>query len=138
MNSKTIVIIAGILSIMATILWLIALITANITIFLISLALVIINAIMAFKNFNSIKEYFNSELFNGRFQEDERTDFIDSKASTATLGISVTIIIYVAVGILVLRNTYPDLVMAGYTLVIATIFILLTHIITTNYYKHIY
>jgi hypothetical protein len=138
MNSKTIVIMAGILSIMATILWLIALITANITIFLISLVLVIINAIIAFKNFNSIKEYFNSELFNGRFQEDERTDFIDSKASTATLGISVTIIIYTAVGILVLRNTYPDLVMAGYTLVIAGIFILLTHIITTKYYKHIY
>lgn len=138
MNSKTLVIIISMISIVASILWLIALITANIKIFVISLVLLIINLIIAFKNLNSIKEYFNSNFLSGRFQEDERTDFIDNKASAATLGISVATILYVAIGILVLRNTYPNLVMSGYTLVIAAIFILITHIITTKYYKHIY
>ena len=99
MNSKTLVIIISMISIVASILWVIALITANIKIFVISLVLVIINLIIAFKNLNSIKEYFNSNFLSGRFQEDERTDFIDSKASTATLGISVATIIYVAIGI---------------------------------------
>lgn len=138
MNSKTLVIIISMISIVSSILWLIALITANIKIFVISLVLLIINIIIAFKNLNSIKEYFNSNFLSGRFQEDERTDFIDNKASVATLGISVATILYVAIGILVLRNTYPNLVMSGYTLVIAAIFILITHIITTKYYKHIY
>lgn len=139
MNSKTKVIIICALSLIESILTLISLITANITIFLIALVMVLINLIFAFKNFELLQKYFTSDMFcSGRFQEDERTNFIDNKASTATLGISVATIIYVAVGILVLRNTHPELQMVGYTLVATIMGILMIHIITTKHYKHQY
>lgn len=139
MDDKTKVIIMCVLSLIESILCLIALITANMTIFLISLVMIVLELIIVLKYFELLKKYFNSNVFcSGRFQEDERTNFIDNKASTATLGISIATIIYVSIGILVLRNTYPELLTVGYTLIATIMLVLLIHVITTQYYKHQY
>ncbi len=139
MNNKNIMIMITSLSIINTLILVISLITANITIFIMSILLNLINIVLAFKNRKILLNYVNSDLFcKGRFKEDERSYLIKNKANDLTLGISLTTIIYFALGIFVLRNTYSNLLLIGYTLIVTAIFITIIQIISTRYYNHYY
>jgi len=70
--------------------------------------------------------------------EDERTHLINEKASNMAFGISLGIIFYVGVAIVALRNSYPQLTLAGYTLFAVTALVLVIYFLSTVYYNRKY
>lgn len=129
-------IIVIITSICSTILWILGLISGNFLIFIISLIVLVLTILIAIKNFDEIEEFFSKK--DGIKITDERTKLINEKASTATIGITVAILLYGAIGILTLRNVYPNLVPTAYFLIAIFIIILIINLIAKQYYKHKY
>jgi uncharacterized membrane protein len=70
--------------------------------------------------------------------EDERTQLINEKASTMTLGIFIAVIIYVGIIILALRNSFPEWTLTGYTLIGSAVVCLAIYGISRIYYSRKY
>ncbi len=112
--------------------WVSGLILANVT--LVVLALIITIAILpvVYVLRDDIKEMFQRD---DKIVEDERTQLINEKSSTITLGAYIGAIIYVGLIIVSLRNVYPQYLFTGYVLLITALFGLILSIISRIYYK---
>lgn len=119
-----------------TALWVVGLILGNI--YLVALAIVMLVVIIPVIY---VKRDKLDEMFKGKGDlifEDERTHLINEKASNMALGISTAVLIYVAVVIVALRNNYPQLSMAGYTLFAVVAFYLVVYFLSRQYYGRKY
>ena len=89
-----------------TALWVVGLVIGNIYLVLLAfiILLMVIPVIYVYRD--NLKEIFQGDPTV--IVEDERTQLINEKAATMTLGISVAVLIYVAVVVIALRNSYPQ------------------------------
>jgi uncharacterized membrane protein len=121
-----------IVSVFITALWIAGLILGNI--FIIALAIVLLMAlgVVLYLHKDNLKEIFqgNSDVI----VEDERTQLINEKAATMTLGIFVAVIIWVAIIIMALRGTYPQYLPVAYTLFASGIFCFVLYFGSRAYY----
>ncbi len=136
MNLKTLGNALKITSGFITALWVVGLIVGNIS--LVALAIVMLFVIIPVVY---VKRDKLDEMFKGKDDliiEDERTHLINEKASNMALGISLAIIIYVGVIIVALRNSYPQLTLAGYTLFAVAALFLVIYSLSGIYYRRKY
>lgn len=120
----------------STALWVVGLILGNI--YLVALAIVILIIIIpvVYSKRDKLDEMFKGK--DDLIIEDERTHLINEKASNMAFGISLGIIFYVGVAIVALRNSYPQLTLAGYTLFAVTALVLAIYFLSTVYYNRKY
>ncbi len=125
-----------ILSVFITGLWFAGLILANI--YVIALAIILLGAegIVLYINRDNLKEIFQGD--STAIIEDERTQLINEKASTMTLGILIAVMIYACVIIVALRNSYPQFQQAGYTLFAVAVFCFVLYFSSRAYYMRKY
>ena len=136
MNLKTLGNALKITSGFITALWVVGLIVGNIS--LVALAIVMLFVIIPVVY---VKRDKLDEMFKGKDDliiEDERTHLINEKASNMAFGISLGIIFYLGVVIVALRNSYPQLTLAGYTLFAVTALVLAIYFLSTVYYNRKY
>jgi uncharacterized membrane protein len=133
MNLKTLRNILIIASAIQTILWLAGLILADVTLVILALIITIAVLPVVYIHRDDITEMFRRD--NDKIVEDERTQLINEKSSTITLGALVGTIIYVGLIIVSLRNVYPQYLFTGYVLLITALFGLILSIISRKYYK---
>ena len=136
MNLKTLRNILIVTSAIQTVLWVVGLILANVT--LVILALIITIAVLptVYIHRNDITEMFQRD--SDKIVEDERTQLINEKSSTIALGAFIGSIIYIGLIIVSLRNIYPQFLFTGYVLLITAIFGILLSILSRTYYKRRY
>ncbi|HHY00477.1 MAG TPA: DUF2178 domain-containing protein [Methanothermobacter sp.] len=120
----------------STALWVVGLILGNI--YLVALAIVILIIIIpvVYSKRDKLDEMFKGK--DDLIIEDERTHLINEKASNMAFGISLGIIFYMGVAIVALRNSYPQLTLAGYTLFAVTALVLVIYFLSTVYYNRKY
>ncbi len=136
MNLKTLGNALKITSGFITALWVVGLILANFYLVLLAIMMLIIIIPVVYVKRDKLDEMFKGK--DDPIIEDERTHLINEKASNMALGISLAIIIYVAVVIVALRNTYPQLTLAGYTLFAVAALFLVIYFLSTTYYGRKY
>jgi uncharacterized membrane protein len=136
MNQKTLRNILITTSAIQTVLWVTGLIFANITLVLLALIVVIAVLPLVYIHRDNIGEMFQRD--KDKIMEDERTQLINEKSSTMTLGALLGTIIYVGVIIVSLRNIYPEYLLSGYVLLITALYGLILNIISRTYYKRKY
>jgi uncharacterized membrane protein len=138
-EAKTKAIIATIASSIITTLWVLGLLFADIRFFIVSMAILSITIIFAIKNFKEINEFFkNFKTKDGNIIEDERTEYIEERASVPAFGSVLAINIYAGIAIITLRNSYPQYTTMAYAFFFTGIIGLLTFSITRIYYKKKY
>ncbi|MCQ2972969.1 MAG: DUF2178 domain-containing protein [archaeon] len=130
MNPTVKVIIMSAISVLCTILGIIGIITTDILYYIIALILTCIKLPLVYKNRDNLDSFFSKR--NGKTIEDERTKLLDGKASNATLGITIALIINIVVVILILRNVYPFLMSTAIILIVILIISLISYVITKN------
>ena len=135
MNQNSLKIILILTSAVQTVLWVSGLILANVNLVISALIIVIAILPLVYIHRNDISEMFQS---GNEIVEDERTQLINDKSSTITLGVLIGTIIYVGLIIVSLRNVYPQFLFTGYTLLITALFGLIIFIISNSYYKRRY
>lgn len=117
-------------------LWIAGLILANIYIIILALVLLIALSMVLYIHRDHLKEIFQSD--NDLIVEDERTQLINEKAATMTLGIFLAVIIWLGIVIMALRNSYPQFQVIAYTLFAAAIFCFILYFISRIYYNRKY
>lgn len=125
-----------ILSVFITGLWVAGLILANIYIILFAIILLSAEGIVLYINRDKLKEIFQGD--SKVIVEDERTQLINEKAATMTLGILIAVIIYAGIIIVALRSSYPEFLQSGYTLFIVGIFCFILYFLSRFYYTQKY
>ena len=135
MNFKKQGMILKITSAFATGLWVAGLIIGSIYLVLLAILIVIIEIPIIYIKRDYLKEMFQGD---GNVVEDERTQLINEKASTMTLGIFIAVIIYVGIIILALRNSFPEWTLTGYTLIGSAVVCLAIYGISHIYYSRKY
>lgn len=133
MNLKTLGNALKITSGFITALWVVGLIVGNIYLVLLAIMMLIIIIPVVYVKRDKVDEMFRGK--DDHIVEDERTHLINEKASNMAFGISLAIIIYVAVVIVALRNSYPQLTLAGYTLFAVTALFLVIYFLSRVYYN---
>lgn len=125
-----------ILSVFITGLWIVGLILVNIYVIILALILLIALSIVLYVHRDNLKEIFQGD--SSAIVEDERTQLINEKAATMTLGIFLAVIIWVEIVIFALKNSYPQFLQAGYTLFSAAIFCFILYFSARAYYGRKY
>lgn len=134
MNEKNLKILFILASMIQSVLWIVGLLFANIWFVFAAIIVVIIILPLVYMHRNDI-----SGMFQGKdIMEDERTELINEKSSTVTLGALIGIILYAGLVIISLRNIYPDIQLAGYTLFATAVLALIINMISRVYYKRKY
>lgn len=133
MNQKNLRNILIITSMIQTILWVTGLILANVALVILALIVTITILPIVYIHRDEISEIFQRD--SNQIVEDERTQLINEKSSTITLGALIGTIIYVGLIIVSLRNVYPQYLITGYVLLITALFGLILSIISRTYYK---
>lgn len=134
MNEKNLKILFILASMIQSVLWVVGLLLANIWFVLAAIIVVLITLPLVYIHRNDI-----SEMFQGKdIMEDERTELINEKSSTVTLGALIGIILYAGLIIISMRNSYPDIQLAGYTLFATAVLALIINTISRIYYKRRY
>jgi len=125
-----------ILSVFISGLWIAGLLLANIYIIIIAIVLLIALSSVLYIHRDNLEELFqgNSNII----VEDERTQLINEKAATMTLGILIAVAIYIGIIIIALRNNYPQFLLAGYTLLLAALFCFILYFASRAYYSRKY
>lgn len=125
-----------ILSVFITGLWFAGLILANI--YVIAVAIILLSAlgIVLYINRDHLGEIFQGD--SKVIVEDERTQLINEKASTMTLGILIAVMIYVGIILIAIRSSYPQFLQAGYTLFAAAVFCFILYFTSRAYYTRKY
>jgi uncharacterized membrane protein len=117
-----------------SVLWILGLLFANIWLIIAAIIVVLLVLPMVYKHKDEI-----SGMFQGKnIMEDERTELINEKSSTVTLGVVIATVLYMGLMIVSLRNSFPDLQLAGYTLFATAVFALIINVISRMYYKRRY
>jgi len=125
-----------ILSVFITGLWIVGLILGNIYIIILAIILLIAISMVLYLHRDNLEEIFQGD--STVIVEDERTQLINEKAATMTLGILAAIIIWVAIVIFAIRNNYPQYLPVGYTLSAVAIFCFLLYFSSRAYYSRKY
>jgi len=134
MNKRSLKITFVLASVVQSVLWIFGLLFANIWFVLAAIIVVLIILPLVYRHRDDI-----STMFQGKnILEDERTELINEKSSTVTLGVLIATILYVGLIIVSLRNSFPDLQLAGYTLFATAVFALIVNTISRLYYKRRY
>lgn len=134
MNEKSLKILFILASMVQSVLWILGLIFANIWFVIAAIIIVLIILPLVYRHKNDI-----SSMFQGKnIVEDERTELINEKSSTVTLGVLIGTILYIGLIIISMRNSFPDLQLAGYTLFATAVFALIINVISRVYYKRRY
>ncbi|MEA4957022.1 hypothetical protein SDC9_07568 [bioreactor metagenome] len=136
MESKIKVIITIILSTLVTFTWVLGIIFANFNLFIVSMILFIIVLIPTIKYYKELDEFFKSR--NEEIIEDERTRYIDEKASLPAFGSVMAIVIYVAIAIFTLRNVYPEYIIIAYAFSFTAFIGIIIYLISRTYFKRRY
>ncbi|HMK54188.1 MAG TPA: DUF2178 domain-containing protein [Methanobacteriaceae archaeon] len=121
-----------ILSVFISALWIAGLILGNIFIILLAIILLISLGAVLYIHKDNLKEIFqgNSDVII----EDERTQLINEKSATMTLGIFLAVIIWIAIIITALRGIYPQYLLVAYTLFAVGIFCFVLYFGSRAYY----
>ncbi|MDO8871092.1 MAG: DUF2178 domain-containing protein [Methanobacteriaceae archaeon] len=135
MNLKKQGMILKIVSAFVTGLWVAGLIIGSIYLVLLAILVVIIEIPIIYIKRDNLKDMFQGD---GNVVEDERTQLINEKASTMTLGIFIAVIIYVGIIILALRNSFPEWTLTGYTLIGSAVVCLVIYGISRIHYSRKY
>jgi Predicted membrane protein len=125
-----------ILSVFITGLWIAGLILANIYIIILAVVLLVALSSVLYVHRDNLKEIFQSD--SNVIVEDERTQLINEKAATMTLGSLIAVMIYVGIIIVALRNSYPQFLQAGYTLFAVVLSCFILYFASRAYYTHKY
>lgn len=125
-----------ILSVFISGLWIAGLILANIYIIILAIVLLIALGIVLYLHRDNLKEIFQGD--STVIVEDERTQLINEKAATMTLGILIAVIIYAGIIIVALRNSYPHLLQAGYIMFAVAFFCFILYFGSRAYYSRKY
>lgn len=125
-----------ILSVFITSLWVAGLILGNISIIIVAILLLAALSAVLYIHRDNLKEIFQGD--SNIIIEDERTQLINEKAATMTLGILIAVIIYAAIIITALRNSYPQFLEVGYTLFMVAIFCFILYFSSRAYYSRKY
>lgn len=125
-----------ILSVFISGLWFAGLILGNIYVIILAIILLSALGIVLYIHRDNLKEIFQGD--STVIIEDERTQLINEKAATMTLGILIAVIIYAGIIIVALRNSYPQFLQAGYTLFIVGIFCFILYFSSRAYYTRKY
>ncbi len=136
MNLRNQGIILKIVSVFVTGLWVAGLIIGSIYLVLLAILIVLVEIPIVYLKRDNLKAMFLKS--DGNVVEDERTLFINEKASSMTLGIFIAVIIYVAIIILALRNSFPEWTLTGYTLLGSAVSCLVIYGISRLYYSRKY
>jgi len=137
METKTIVIIAIIISTCSTLLWVLGLIFARFDLFILAIIISIISLISLKKKYlDQIAEFFSKR--DGEVIDDERSQYIEAKSSTLSFGALIAVSIYSAVAIFTLRNTYPQYIDLAYPFLIIVVIGFVVNMISKTYYKRKY
>jgi uncharacterized membrane protein len=135
-KTKTIVIIAIILSSTTTLLWVLGLTFANINLFILSMIVLVISIIPTIKYYKNITEFFKRS--NGEVVADERKEHIEEKAAVPAFTSMLAVSIYSGVAIFTLRNVYPQYTILAYAFIIMGIVGFIAFTISRMYYKRKY
>lgn len=119
-----------------SVLWIAGLIFANVTLVILALIIIIAVLPLVYIHRDDISEMFQRD--SSKIVEDERTQLINDKSSTLTLGVLLATIIYAGLIIVSMRNVYPQFLITGYALLITAFYGLLISIISLTYYKRRY
>lgn len=125
-----------ILSVFITGLWIAGLLLANIYIIILAIVFLIALGTVLYIHRDNLKEIFQKD--SNAIVEDERTQLINEKAATMTLGVLIAVIIYAGIIIVALRNSYPQFLQAGYTLFIVALFCFILYFSSRIYYSRKY
>ena len=125
-----------ILSVFITGLWVAGIILSNIYIILLALLFLIALSIVFYTHRDNLKEIFQGD--DSVIVEDERTQLINEKAATMTLGTLIAIIIWIGIVLIALRNSYPQYLEVGYTLFGVAIMCFVVYFIARIYYSRKY
>jgi uncharacterized membrane protein len=121
-----------IFSVFITGLWIAGLILGNISIITLAIILLIALSVVLYIHRDNLQEIFQTD--SNIIVEDERTQLINEKAATMTFGIFVAVIIYASIVLIALRDSYPQLSQAGYTLFLAAVFCFILYFTSRAYY----
>lgn len=128
-----------ILSTIINIMWILGLIFANIKLFIIAMVLLTMTIIYSIKNFKELDEFFkNLKLKDNDVVEDERTEYINERASVPAFGSLMAISIYTGIAIFTLRNSYPQFELMSYAFIFIGIIGIIIFMICRTYYKKKY
>ncbi len=125
-----------ILSVFITGLWIVGIILENVYVIILALILLTALSMVLYIHRDNLMEIFQGD--GSVIVEDERTQLINEKAATMTLGILTAVIIWVAIVIIALRNSYPRFVFMGYTLFTVAIFCFILYFSARTYYSRKY
>ena len=125
-----------ILSVFITGLWIAGLLLADINIIILAVILLVALSSVLYIHRDNLKEIFQKD--STVIVEDERTQLINEKAATMTLGILIAVIIYAGIIIVALRSSYPQFLQAGYSLFIVAIFCFILYFVSRAYYNRKY
>jgi uncharacterized membrane protein len=136
MNLKTFRNILIIIGIFETVFWISGVILENIFIILLATILTVAAIFIVYIQRDNLNEMFQGD--NNKIVEDKRTQLINEKSLTMTLGIFIGVIIYVGLIIISLRNIYPQFLLIGCILLLAALFCIILNFLTRAYYKRKY
>jgi uncharacterized membrane protein len=125
-----------IISVFITVLWITGLILGNIFIILLAIILLVAIIPVIYINRDNLKEIFQGD--SKIIVEDERTQLINEKSATMTLGIFLAVIIWMGIVLVALRDSYPQFQQAGYTLFLAAFFCFILYFTSRTYYSRKY
>ena len=125
-----------ILSVFITGLWIAGLLLANIYIIMLAVVFLIALSAVLYIHRDHLKEIFQKD--SNAIVEDERTQLINEKAATMTLGVLTSVIIYIGIILIALRDSYPQFLQAGYTLFIVALFCFILYFSSRIYYTRKY
>ena len=125
-----------ILSVFITALWIAGLLLANIYIIILAVVFLIALSTVLYIHRDNLKEIFQKD--SNAIVEDERSQLINEKAATMTLGVLIAVIIYTGIILVALRNSYPQFLQAGYTLFIVALFCFILYFSSRIYYSRKY
>lgn len=121
-----------ILSVFITGLWIAGLLLGNIYIIILAIVLLIALSIVLCIHRDNLKEIFQAD--SDVIVEDERTQLINEKAATMTFGIFVAVVLYAGIIIIAMKNSYPQFLQAGYTLLTVAVFSFILYFTARVYY----
>ena len=125
-----------IFSVFITGLWIAGIILSNFYIILLALLLLVALSTVFYVHRDNLKEIFQGD--NSIIVEDERTQLINEKAATMTLGTLSAIIIWTGIVLIALRNSYPQYLGVGYTLFGVAILCFILYFAARIYYSKKY
>lgn len=125
-----------ILSVFITGLWIAGLLLANIYIIMLAVVFLIALSTVLYIHRDNLREIFQKD--SNAIVEDERTQLINEKAATMTLGVLIAVIIYAGIILVALRNSHPPFLQAGYTLFVVALFCFILYFSSRIYYTRKY